>query len=298
MVDIHADDYALSVNTSQDILNCIRNGRLTSISILPNMECFEECMELWRQALPDKKNWPDISIHLNFVEGHCLSAPGKLDRLTDCDGYFNLSWKKLFLYSFSTDRKKIKKQLKDEIKAQIERIRISCPLDGRLRIDSHQHTHMIPVIFDALMEVIHENGYAVEYIRDSRDFFFPYLSKLSLIRTYRPVNMIKVTVLNLLSLRMEWRLKKYGFSKMYLCGVFMSGKMNCERVQKLFPHICSVAEKRKRNLELLFHPGTLLSEEAGRDFPDSDAISFYFSENRAIEYDTVMNADFIPLFHK
>ena len=50
--DIHADDYALTLNTSKDMLECMRAGRLDSISIVPNMSCFEACMELFYGAIP------------------------------------------------------------------------------------------------------------------------------------------------------------------------------------------------------------------------------------------------------
>ncbi len=34
--DIHADDYALTLNTSKDMLECMRAGKLDSISIVTN----------------------------------------------------------------------------------------------------------------------------------------------------------------------------------------------------------------------------------------------------------------------
>jgi predicted glycoside hydrolase/deacetylase ChbG (UPF0249 family) len=36
MIDIHADDYALTQNTSSEMLECMLKGRLDSISIVPN----------------------------------------------------------------------------------------------------------------------------------------------------------------------------------------------------------------------------------------------------------------------
>lgn len=292
--DIHADDYALSVNTSLDILSCIRKERLNSVSILPNMSCFDDCLKLWKQemqnAKAEGKKPPKISVHLNFIEGRSLSSPDGLRDLVDSEGYFCNSWTRLLGFSFSPRRAGIREQLKTEIRAQIERVRTSYSLNPPLRIDSHQHTHMIPVIFDALMDVIMEDGYSVEYIRDCRDLLSPYLCRLSLLRTLRPVNMVKVLVLNLLSLRAERRLKKYGMDAMYLCGVFMSGRMDRERVERLYPSIHKIARKKGRSLEILFHPGSMLPEEAGKDFPDRNAVdSFYLSENRAVEREAVMN---------
>ena len=44
IVDIHADDYGYSLNTSKDILDCIKADNLDSFSIICNMPAFEESM--------------------------------------------------------------------------------------------------------------------------------------------------------------------------------------------------------------------------------------------------------------
>ena len=41
-IEIHADDYAISPHSSEDILNCLRAGKLDGVSVLTNMSCFEE----------------------------------------------------------------------------------------------------------------------------------------------------------------------------------------------------------------------------------------------------------------
>ena len=48
-LDIHADDYALSPNTSEDILQCLRAGKLNSISVLTNMACYKAYAEKFRR---------------------------------------------------------------------------------------------------------------------------------------------------------------------------------------------------------------------------------------------------------
>ncbi|MDE7186679.1 MAG: hypothetical protein K2O13_04135, partial [Lachnospiraceae bacterium] len=65
-IDIHADDYALTVNTSRDMLDCMLRGQLDSISIVPNMSCFQECMELLCKAVHKLPFLPKISVHLDF----------------------------------------------------------------------------------------------------------------------------------------------------------------------------------------------------------------------------------------
>ena len=47
-IDIHADDFGESLHASKDILECLKNGKLDSISVLANMSCFEKCAEMYR----------------------------------------------------------------------------------------------------------------------------------------------------------------------------------------------------------------------------------------------------------
>ena len=85
-IDIHADDFGESVHASADILDCIRAGKLDSISVLCNMSCFEECVGLYR-AMPVEQTAPvKISVHINLMEGSSLTEPGSLPDLTDRQG--------------------------------------------------------------------------------------------------------------------------------------------------------------------------------------------------------------------
>ena len=39
-IDIHADDFGESVHASRDILECLKDGKLNSISVLANISDF------------------------------------------------------------------------------------------------------------------------------------------------------------------------------------------------------------------------------------------------------------------
>ena len=41
-IDVHADDYGLTMNTSRGIMEGIKAGKLNSISIMPNTSCFDK----------------------------------------------------------------------------------------------------------------------------------------------------------------------------------------------------------------------------------------------------------------
>ena len=76
---------------------------------------------------------------------------------------------------------------------------------------------------------------------------------------------------------------------MFLWGVVMSGHMDETRVKRLLPAMKERAEKKGRNLEILFHPGTVLPDELGEEFCNHSANGFYVSEGRHVEYEAVMS---------
>lgn len=282
-IDVHADDFGESLHASEDILDCIRAGKLNSISILSNMSCFEDCVRKYREQEPSFPQKPLLSVHINIMEGSCLSKAEELPDLVDKGGHFCVSWEKLFLQSFLPGSEKIQKQLKKEIKAQVTAVMEAFPECWPLRLDSHQHTHMIPVVARALFEVIQEEGWEVSYIRNAKEPLLPFLQEFALYRTYRPVNLVKNLILNFCSFLLEGRLARAGAEPMYLWGLVMSGCMDTKRVEKLMPRFVGRAQKKGRTLEVLFHPGHVLQEEITPEFSQEDAIAFHVSQNRCIE---------------
>ena len=300
--DIHADDYALTVNTSKDMLTCMKKGQLDSISIVPNMSCFRECVEMLYQAIPTLPFLPKMSVHLDFVEGHSLAGAEEAPLLVKGgSAIMGLSWGGVFLLSYLPwKRWAAKEQLKKEIKAQIEAVQaavqyamdiakehgIPCA-QKRVRIDSHQHAHMIPVVWEALTEVIAEEKYDVEYIRNPKEMMAVFLAEISLWKTYRPINFVKNRLLSLYSHKADRYAKVHDMEQMYLWGLIMSGHMDYDRVVKLYPKIAAKAEKDNRVLEILFHPGLMLPAEASDEIGGDAAEDFYLRRDRHVEMDAV-----------
>ncbi len=293
-IDIHADDYGESLHTSADLLECLEAGKLDSISILSNMRCFGACVDMYRNAQERFAAQPRLSVHINIMEGRCLADPGRVPDLVDADGHFCVSWGSLFLRSFLPGKKRLKTQLKEEMALQIQAVREAFPEIKKLRIDSHQHTHMIPVAADALLETLAEKGWPTEYIRNAKEPIWPYLREVSLWKTYRPVNFVKNLILNFCSVLLEGRLQKLHIEPMYLWGLVMSGRMDKERVEKLLPAMCKKAQKAGRTLEILFHPGKLLPGELSEEFCQKEAVAFYVSDDRNVEKDAVMQFAGLP----
>ncbi len=304
--DIHADDYALTRNTSEDMLECMRAGRLDSISVVPNMGCFEECMDLFYGEIPKLPFLPLMSVHLDFVEGRSLAGRDKTPDLTKPDSdLMGLGWGGLFAASYLPHkRKKVKAQLKCEIKAQLSKAQkaikkcmeiaaksgVPCGQKG-LRIDSHQHAHMIPVVWEAVLEVVREEGYSLEYIRNSKEVLGVFLADVSLYRTYRPVNFVKNRLLSLYSHKADRFCKENGMEQMYLWGLVMSGRMDRERIEKLYGKMCRKAARDGRTLEILFHPGLTLPKEVTPEIAKEAAEDFYLREDRHVEKEAVLGVE-------
>lgn len=304
--DIHADDYALTVNTSRDMLECMRAGRLDSISIVPNMSCFEACMALFYKEIPNLPFLPLMSVHLDFVEGRSLAGRGETSGLTKgSGGLMGLGWGGLFVSSYQPfKRKRVKAQLKSEIKAQIGKTQaaiekcmeiaaasgVPCGQRG-LRIDSHQHAHMIPVVWEAVLEAVREEGYTLEYIRNSKEVLGVFLTDVSLYRTYRFINFVKNRLLSLYSHKADRYCRSHGLEQMYLWGLVMSGRMDKARIEKLYPKMRAKAARDGRELEILFHPGLMLAEEVTDEVAKEAAEDFYRRGDRHVEKAAVLTVN-------
>ncbi len=271
MVSFHADDFALAVSSSKDIVELCRKGKVDSLSVIPNISCFDECMELYREALPSFPFKPTLSVHLNVMEGRPVSNAEQLRDLVDGKGLFKVSWSSLLADSFLPwKRGRIRAQLAVELAAQVRRCLATGLFDREaVFLDSHQHPHHIPVFFDALMDTVADlqrDGCTLSCIRNTEDPLLPYLSTPAVYRNINPANVVKCDVLNLLSVRVKRGLRKLGMTPTYLSGVFFSGAMTEGNLRPVLPKLIALADRTGRPLELLFHPGQVPAEEiASRD---------------------------------
>lgn len=295
MIDIHSDDFAYSVNSSRQIIELVKNQKLDSISIMPNMASFEECMELFYNAIPSFSYLPLLSVHVNLVEGYSLSKQPPLSS----DGIINLSWGKLFAMSFIPFNSNFKNQLSQEIELQIKRVNeavsksIEIAKDNNIpvsqygiRIDTHVHTHPIPIVWKSLIDVIERNNLNIEYIRNPKEPLGPFV-KNKIVKNAPFVNIVKNRILMMLSKKIDSYCEKSDLPKQYMCGLLFSGNMD-ERVKKIKDELIIFANNDKRDMELLFHPGMALKGEYSKEKKKEFFDSFNSSNNRQIEYQSVM----------
>lgn len=278
----HADDFGANREISEHILECYREGALNSLSVLPNSPYLKVCMELLEAYREDIA----ISLHLNLAEGHCLAEPEQVPDLVDERGMFSASFFKILLRSFTGKRKELKKQIQAEMKAQIRKL---LPYVKELRLDSHQHYHMIPIvlksIFDAIEELRREGERVPEitFIRIPAEPLAPFLKHPKLWSTYRPINLVKNVVLNVLNFMDRRLLSAYREKTAVFWGILMSGRMDLKRVSILRMDFEKIAKRKRLPLELLCHPGGVEKPDELMDVENKDCVQFYMSEGRKIE---------------
>lgn len=281
MFYICADDYGMTKLTCERIEECIKHGALNKVSVLPNAKHSTNV----RERIPCRE--ATVGLHLNLVEGKPVSPSESVKLLVRDDGYFRYSFVGLFAKSLLPFNGEFREQIQREIKAQIRFWCEHIAPGERLEIDSHQHTHMIPLVFRTLMRVLDEENLKPDYIRIPSEPILPYILTPSLYFTYSPINIIKQWLLKLLGAVNRRELKGSVIKTAMFMGVMFSGNMDEKRVNKVLAHYIRFAERHGGDIELLFHPGYI---NFGEDFFDrnkTDFLRFYLSPGRKTEYDTL-----------
>lgn len=283
MVYFCADDYGISATSNNRIESCVKQGSLNKISLLPNGEIGD-----FKEHLKNCK----LTLHLNLVEGKPLSSPEDVDLLVTPDGSFKYSFVGLLFLSLSGKRKRLEAQLYNEIKKQIEFWQSCVGADVPISIDSHQHVHMIPLVFKTLLRVIDEQGIKVDYLRIPAEPIMVYLQTPSLYAAYRPSGIAKHWLLYLLYLVNRKRLKASKINYALFMGIMFSGIMTEDKIKKLLPRYKKLAQKQGRDIELAFHPGYVEQGEPMMTGCRKGFEKFYYSPNRVKEWETLINLNF------
>ncbi len=244
---LNADDFGMSAEHNDAVLEGYRYGLLKSASLTANGNSFDDAISRVIPLCPDLS----IGVHLNIIEGKALSADSYL--LTDSSGNFNNSYISLIKKTYGKDKKIFLNQIESEFRAQIEKI---IKNTQAVHIDSHVHTHAIPEIFNLTCKLAKE--YKIPYVRSQAEI--PYIVpdfKLLISKNFL-TNIIKNILLNYFTLFNSTKIKKYKLkTNDNLIGVLYTGMMNENTVYyalKNYP-------QNGKLLEALIHPCLYQSQE-------------------------------------
>lgn len=250
----HADDYGITADQARAILALCRagaqRGALSSVSIFANSPAFVESAAL---AAPFVEHGTlKMAVHLNLVEGPCCADPATIPLLVDERGMFRNNFVGLLKLSFGSQRETLCTQAETEFRAQIARFLEAFPLlKDELRLDSHQHTHVISPLFEVLLAAAADLGCTLEHVRLPAEPLRPHITAGGAKRL-RPVNLAKDALLSTLCHSARQKLPASCATSVF-CGVALSGHMDQVDAQ-LVQAFERYAADHETDLEVLFHP--------------------------------------------
>jgi chitin disaccharide deacetylase len=272
-VIINADDYGLTNQISIEILELLQKTELNSTSVLVNGYSDDKHLK----NLSDFKKDINIKLHLNLIESKSLlfQKNDHINFLTNKIGtmdnsFLNLSLKKTF---FSKKKfTELKNTIKEEISLQIEKFKDHFNLDY-LSIDSHQHVHNIPYIYQIIQDLRFK--YKIKNFRLTNekiflsDFFkfdFSSINNKSLLKK------LLFEYLNRVNHNSKILKSNYSFG---LCENFnLNNKFLFKRLNKF-------SSKNFFFLEIFCHPGKALAYEfIDQKIKKKKLIKFYTSLER------------------
>lgn len=141
---LNADDFGLANGVNDGIIEAFKNGILTSTTMMVNMPAFDN-------AVTQAKQNPGlgIGIHLVATLGKPVLPYSEISSLVDDKGMFYQKYS-ILLKNIISGKAKLK-ELKNEFSAQIEKF-LKTGLEPT-HLDSHQHIHMFPSIFNIVIEL-------------------------------------------------------------------------------------------------------------------------------------------------
>ena len=228
----NSDDFGHSNPFNMGVYKGIKSGIIKTSCVLSNTEGYGEAVSLSKDL---KETF--FGIHINLVEGKSLT---KNKFLVDSKNNFNNGYINLLKKSFD---KNFINAAEFEMRAQIERTLSDFKIN---HINSHVHTHSIPNLFKLIIKLAEE--YKIPYIRTQ--FEKPYFVKSikKHLTCKYPVNLIKLALLDFLSIGNKKLIKDNFITNDYLIGVTYTGFMDKNTILEGLKVI------DKGIVEVLIHP--------------------------------------------
>lgn len=223
---VNADDFGFTTDVNSGIVEAHRHGILTATTLMANGDAFADAVRLARET-PTL----DIGCHLVLIGGRSLvtkkAFPATAPQL---------------LVALATGRIRVY----DELAAQVRRM-----VDAGLpptHLDTHKHTHLAPMVLDAVARLAEEFG--VHWVR--RPFDFPlHALRGGVLRGGVPrMQRLTSDALGLLRRRFHRVLTKHGCRTTdHFAGFQITGRLRTAELVELMSVI------PEGSTELMVHPG-------------------------------------------
>lgn len=220
---INADDYGYFPCISRGIVEAANSGSLTATGILANSPDLQVQLE-WLNSVEGL----DVGVHLNLTYGQPMTTT-MTEKLSHWKGRFPSAYSMSWMILAS----KISIQdIRREWSMQIE----ACRRKKLLFLNSHEHIHMLPILFPLALELAQE--YQIPHVRLTQAEWLIPIGISSLVRNtlIQAMHAIDRT--------------KHKSPTPILLGLSRSGKLDYSYFETLFPKL-----KPGESYELICHPG-------------------------------------------
>jgi hopanoid biosynthesis associated protein HpnK len=231
---VTGDDFGRDEATNAGIARAHEQGVLTNASLMVTGDARDGAVELARK-LPRLC----VGLHLVMCDGRAASPRSEVPDLVDARGELPPTPLKAGL-RYWIERRKIRKQLERELRAQIEAYRATgLALDY---VDGHHHLHMHPVIFACLIACAQEYGIRwVRIVHEDRTAFAPRIGP-----SFDAVPWIFARLARVHRRSLDERGVKYP-QRVY--GLRDSGRVSADAILRWLPRL------ERSPVEIYAHPG-------------------------------------------
>lgn len=154
---VTADDAGLHPGMTRGALAAHDRGIVTAVSVAANGRGFEPAIELLRE-----RPRLEVGAHLTLVGERPLSPAAAIPSLVGPDGSLHAGYP-AFAARYALGRIR-GSDLETELRAQVERLLATgLPI---VHLNSHQHLHVLPRVFEVVARLAEEHGIAVVRIPD------------------------------------------------------------------------------------------------------------------------------------
>jgi len=274
-IKFHIDDFGLTNSISKNLVNLIKKkpNLINGISIVVNTN---KNIQFWLRKILRINNKIQINLHINLVDGKPLSK--KLKKIINKDGYLKTGFLKLLLIklnpNFDIYKHEVKKEIEEQLKKYLKLLeKINYKKSKLIYLDSHQHLHMVPWIFDLILEL--SKKYKIVFVRSIKEpFILSNLSNFFKIWFYK--NLLKYLVLKILNIYNSKKIIKTNINtNKFFYGVINSGHMNKRYVEK-------ICQNKKGEYQVLLHPN-IGNKNEKNIFGNKNKLKYYLSDDRINE---------------
>jgi chitin disaccharide deacetylase len=236
---LNADDFGLTRGVNEGIIRAHTEGILTSATLMANGPAFDHAVTLAKQN-------PGLGVgcHLVLAGGTAVAPRDAVPSLVDSNGRLPESVARFVArVSFGNVRAS---EIEIELRGQIEKIRRAGIEPTHL--DTHKHTHVHPVVMNAVGRIAREMG--IQYVRNPVENLRDSWTGARNGANSRLRNLAAAATVRVLASGFATRCSEYGLrSPDHFLGLALTGQLSAATLRRLIDTL------PEGSSEIMLHPG-------------------------------------------